>query len=478
MTRPELRELPAVDAVLREPVVQQWAERLAPSLLTEIVRQVVQEERQRLLAGESREERDPESGAAGSRLPKLAAIVSHRAQQWAAPSLAPVINATGIVLHTNLGRARLSQPAQAAVQAVAAGYSNLEFDLATGERGDRYTHVTRLLTFLTGAEDALVVNNNAGAVLLAIACLARDRGVVVSRGELVEIGGSFRVPEVMEQSGARLIETGTTNKTYLADYARAITEDTALLLKVHPSNFRIIGFTHQPSRQELVGLGREKGIPVMEDLGSGLLLDLQPAGYPAEPLVSEVVAAGVEVVTFSGDKLLGGPQAGIIVGRRVHLARMKRHPLLRALRIDKLTLAALEATLRAYLEPASVWQQIPTLQRLTVAADELQEQARSLVAALPAQFGAPVAVQADHSQVGGGSMPGFSIPTWVVAIKPGRHSAQRWAEQLRRQSPPVICRIQEEQVLLDMRTVLPEELPNLARALTRAEERLTEERTG
>jgi L-seryl-tRNA(Ser) seleniumtransferase len=341
------------------------------------------------------------------------------------------------------------------VEAVAGGYSNLEFDLERGERGLRYDHVRELLLVLTGAEEALVVNNNAAAVLLVLNTLAEGREAVVSRGELVEIGGEFRIPEVMEKSGVRLREVGTTNRTRLGDYEKALTDRTGLIMKVHTSNFRILGFTEEAEISDLVALGRRTGIPVMHDLGSGCLVDLQPYGLEREPTVRQSVAAGPDVVTFSGDKLLGGPQAGIILGRRDSLERIRKNPLNRALRIDKLTLAALEATLAAYLDPGRVLEDIPTLKALTEPPAEVRKRARRLVSLIRRSKpeGITVALRPGSAMAGGGSLPARDIPTWMVAVKRAGLSPSSLGERLRRLPLPVVARIADEEVLLDVRTL-------------------------
>ncbi|MCY0885742.1 MAG: L-seryl-tRNA(Sec) selenium transferase, partial [Firmicutes bacterium] len=393
---------------------------------------------------------------AGGRLTEeaLAAEAVGRARALDRPHLRPVINATGVLIHTNLGRSPLPADIMAHVAAVAAGYSTLEFDLEAGRRGSRHDHVAGLLAEVSGAEAALVVNNNAAAVLLALSTLAAGREVVVSRGQLVEIGGSFRVPEVMAQSGAILHEVGATNKTHLADYERGINERTALLLKVHTSNFRVLGFTAQVPTAQLVALARRHGLPVMEDLGSGVLLPLTLDGY-TEPQVQEVVAAGVDVVTFSGDKLLGGPQAGAVVGRRDLIAAMKRHPLARAVRVDKMTLAALELVLRRYVEGRA--EELPLWQMLHADPEGLRRRARRLAARIRGVTGAAarVGVVPDQSQVGGGSMPATRLPTWVVTVEPLAASAEAWEAALRAGEPPVIARVQHGALRFDPRTLLP-----------------------
>lgn len=369
------------------------------------------------------------------------------------PTLRPVINATGVVLHTNLGRAPLSEAVLAAMHAVGEGYSNLEFDLIEGRRGSRYVHAEALLCRLTGAEAALVVNNNAGAVLLALAALTAGREVIISRGQLVEIGGGFRIPEVMAQSGAHLVEVGTTNRTYLRDYEGAVTERTAALMRVHASNFRLTGFVAQPALEELAALAHRRGLWLFDDLGSGTLLDTAPLGLAHEPTIQESLAAGADLVTFSGDKLLGGPQAGFIVGRRDLIERLRRFPLTRALRVDKTTLAGIQANLLHYLKGEAL-QKIPIWQMLSLSAEEIEERARAFVNAL-GPLGAECDLWPGRSMIGGGSLPEESLPTTLIALPPGEAEAQ--ARALRLGDPPVVARILEGRVVLDLRTVLPRE---------------------
>jgi L-seryl-tRNA(Ser) seleniumtransferase len=382
-------------------------------------------------------------------------------------SLAPIINATGVVLHTNLGRALLSPLALERLRRVGSAYSNLELDLQTKERGSRYVHVDGLLKRLTGAPASLVVNNNAAAVLLALESLARGKEVIVSRGELIEIGGEFRIPDIMRRSGAILREVGTTNRTHLKDYADAIGPETALLLKVHTSNYRVLGFTAQVPTRDLVELGRSRGIPVMEDLGSGCFVDLRPYGFPYEPTVQEAVGAGLDLVSFSGDKLLGGPQAGIVVGKVELVERLKKNPLNRALRIDKLTLAGLEATLYAY-EAGSALETIPTLRMLTERLAAVRRRARRLLRRLSPSVAAALGATLveGHAQVGGGSLPLVELPTVALAIGTAERPSQHLDEALRNGEPPVIGRIADDRLLLDCRTVLNSDIPALAEALS------------
>jgi L-seryl-tRNA(Ser) seleniumtransferase len=382
-------------------------------------------------------------------------------------SLVPVINATGVIIHTNLGRSPLAVSAQEQILAAAAHYTNLEYHLAQGERGSRQDHLEGLLKELTGVEAALVVNNNAAAVLLALQTLAAGREVIISRGQLVEIGGSFRMPEIMAVSGALLKEVGTTNKTYLHDYERAITSNTAVLLRVHPSNFRILGFTREVPLADLVALGRRYGVVVMEDLGSGCLLDLSRYGLEKEPTVQETLAAGADLVLFSGDKLLGAPQAGIILGTRELVSRLRSHPLTRALRPDKLTIAGLEATLRLYLDESQAVAHLPTLFMLTRPLQEVERQARSLARTIkkrwPGQF--QVAVQASEARVGGGALPQMPIPSRALALALPPLPPHQLEARLRAAQPPIIARLEHQHLLLDVRTILPQDQANLLAAL-------------
>jgi L-seryl-tRNA(Ser) seleniumtransferase len=454
--RERLRTLPSVDQLVREVGGRVELGHIPRARLIAFVRELLAEERRRLLAAD---------GQSADLASLTARIVDALAR--AAFSLRPVVNATGVVLHTNLGRALLSPGATERLTLVAGQYSNLELNLADKSRGSRYSHVEGLLCRLTGAEDALVVNNNAAAVLLALETLAHGREVIVSRGELIEIGGEFRIPDIMLRSGAILREVGTTNRTHLRDYAEAIGPDTGVILKVHASNYRVVGFTAEVASRELVQLGRERGVPVMEDLGSGSLLDLRPFGLPYEPSVPEVVAAGVDLVSFSGDKLLGGPQAGIVVGRRELVGRLKRNPWNRALRIDKFTIAGLEATLSAY-EGGTARATVPTLRMLTEPVTSIRRRARGVLRRLPPdcrqRLGA--AVQDDTSRVGGGALPTAELPTSVVAIGTTTLSAQELDDRLRGGDLPVIGRIRDDRLLLDCRTVLPSQTAALVRALS------------
>ncbi len=452
MDRSLLRAIPKVDELLSNEALSGVG--ASSVTLTEAVRQTLDTLRAGILSGEV------------TAVPDAAALcrtVRERAQKMELPSLRGVINATGVVLHTNLGRACLSKRAAAAAAAAAQEYSTLEYDVETGGRGSRCVHVEELLTRLTGAESALVVNNNASAVLLILSALAQGGEVITSRGELVEIGGSFRVPDIMESCGAILREVGTTNKTKISDYEKAINENTCALLKVHTSNFRIVGFTESVERADMVALGAKAGLPVIEDLGSGCLVDLNRFGIRGEPTVQESVRAGIDVLSFSGDKLLGGPQAGIIVGKKKYLDILKKHPLSRALRVDKMTLAALEMTLRAYAEGTAL-AEIATLAMLAQTEEELCMKAQALCARLSA-VGVRAEVVPETDQVGGGSVPTQLLPTFAVALSPKEGSVDALEEKLRRRARPIIGRIAHERYLLDVRTIGFKDFDEIAAAV-------------
>lgn len=449
----QLRNLPSIDRLLQHPALASARAAWSQELVADAARAAVEEARQAILAG-----------ASAPTLEELAQEALIKLQQITQPSLRPVINATGVIIHTNLGRAPLSAAAQAAMVAAAQGYTNLEYDLGTGQRGSRYDHAVALLRRLTGAEDALVVNNNAGAVLLALAGVAAGREMIVSRGQLVEIGGGFRVPDVMAQSGARLVEVGTTNRTHLRDYEAGIGPETAGLLRVHRSNFRIIGFTADVSLAEMVALAHERNLLVIDDLGSGTLLDTTVYGLAPEPRVQESVAAGADLVTFSGDKLLGGPQAGLIVGRARWVQILRKHPLARALRVDKITLAGLQATLLHYLRGEATTA-VPVWRMISRPSAEIAEQAQAWASSLT-EAGIAASVAPAQSTIGGGSLPGETLPTTAVVLAPP--SAERLAQALRRGDPPVVARVDEGRVWLDPRTVLPEQEATLLAAVRAA----------
>ncbi len=429
------RAIPAVDSLLRTPQ--------AAGLIADYGRNLVLEGIRVVLAGLREGARD------GSPLPDVEAIFSLTKTQieaWLSPSLIPVINATGVILHTNLGRAPLSQDALQAVARVSAGYSNLEYDLDRGERGSRILHAESQIQRLTGAESAIVVNNNAAGVLLVLSCLANRKRVVISRTQLVEIGGGFRVPDVMRQSGARLVEVGTTNRVHNSDYEDALGEPAALVLRAHHSNFKLVGFTSELSIAELVTLAHRHQVPVLDDLGSGALLDTARFGLAHEPTVQESLAAGADLVCFSGDKLLGGPQAGIIVGRRDLISKLKQHPLARAVRADKLCLAALSATLSAYLK-GEAERSVPVWQMISCTPSALEERARQWSARLERGE-----VILGRSTVGGGSLPEETLPTYLLSLKSPQPN--RFLASLRALDPPIIARVENERVVFDPRTVL------------------------
>lgn len=400
----------------------------------------------------------------------LIAAIGLQLEQRSAQSLKRVINATGVVVHTNLGRAPLARAAEIAVESVSPGYCNLEYDLESGNRGRRNSHVEGLICELTGAESALVVNNNAAAVILALSSLAGNREVILSRGELVEIGGSFRIPDVMRQSGATLVEVGTTNRTHPRDFQSAITANTALLLKVHTSNFAVVGFTAETTISDMAGIGQKEGIPVMLDAGSGCLVDLSPYDIHGEPTIRQYLQDGADVVTFSGDKLLGGPQAGIIAGKKHLVDPMKQHPLLRAFRMDKLSLAALEATLRLYRDERRALQEIPVLRMLTMSAAELSRRAETIRRKLRQSLPPTVSLtkHQGESSAGGGSFPLLQLKTTLLEVTIADNSPQRVETALRRASTPVIGRINKGQFLLDVRTIMDQDIPALAQSLTEA----------
>jgi L-seryl-tRNA(Ser) seleniumtransferase len=394
--------------------------------------------------------------------------VEHRIAVESQPGHIRVVNATGTILHTNLGRALLSQPAIDAILAVAGNPINLEYDLAAGKRGKREETLERLLIELTGAEAATVVNNNAAAVLLGLNSLAQGKEVIVSRGELIEIGGAFRIPEIMAKSGAILREVGATNRTHPADYENAINDNTALLLKVHTSNYKVVGFTAEVTLEQLVAIGRKNNLPVMEDLGSGALIDLSKYGLPKEPIVAERIQAGADVVTFSGDKILGGPQAGLMVGKKELIAKINKNHLQRALRCGKLTLAALEATLRRYRQSPNIVEEIPTLRAFTRPVDEVRAMGQSLLPKLESTLGKDfhLSLQDSTSQIGSGAMPTEELPTVVITIEHEKLSANAIAKKFRQADPPIIGRIKDDQFLLDLRTIFDANdlIPNFSRA--------------
>ena len=453
-----LRELPSVDRVMTHPAAAPLLERFSRPFVTETLRGLMDELREAIKSGR---------GLPPHRLQDESIItdLEKKLTRAARPGMVRVVNASGTILHTNLGRALLSEAAAAAVGLAARHPVNLEFDLHRGRRGQREEAIESLLRELTGAEAAAAVNNNAAAVLLGLNSMAEGKHVIVSRGELIEIGGSFRIPEVMAKSGAVLREVGTTNRTHPRDYAEAIDENTGLLLKVHTSNYRVVGFAAEVELKDLVAIGREHGVPVMEDLGSGALVDLSRMGLPREPLVAERVAAGADVVTFSGDKILGGPQAGLVAGRKSWIERMNRNPLKRALRCDKLTLAALEATLRSYVQSPDLLREIPTLRAFSRPLDEIAEGGNRVLPLLRERLGPDYEMEMVDStcQIGSGALPTEEIPSKGIAVRGRDMSADQVARVFRGADPPIVGRIHSDRFILDLRTVDdPESLvPNL-----------------
>jgi L-seryl-tRNA(Ser) seleniumtransferase len=457
-----LRKIPSVELVLESDHLRPTLGRYCRSLVVSAVREVVNEERRAILEG-VRER--------ASSLEEIAFKVEQTLVVRMAKSMRRLVNATGVVLHTNVGRAVLSESAVAAVTDAARYYTNLEYDIQKGERTSRQTHFDRLLRELTGAEASHVVNNNAGAVLLALNTLAQGKEVIVSRGELVEIGGSFRLPEVMAKSGAVLVEVGTTNRTTINDYEKAIGAGTALLLKVHKSNFRMVGFVSEASLEELIVLGKSRNVPVMEDLGSGALIDFSLFGFQGEPVVSERISMGADIVTFSGDKLLGGPQAGVIVGKKESVMPMRENPLSRALRIDKLTATALEATLLEMLDVSTVRERVPAVRMITEKEALVKSRAEALLARVRSLNDVlDLGVERSLSQIGGGALPEVGVPTWVIAVR-SRVLDDSLIERILRQGEiAVVARVEKGAVYLDLRTVLPAEEEIVEEALGRVAE--------
>ncbi len=450
-----LKALPKVDEAIHS-ILDMVDDNVPQKVIKRAVQEVIDEERQGIL--------DDTIVGALKDVQEWQQLYINRIKKKMSPHLTRMINGTGVVVHTNLGRSLLSTEAMQALTQAGFYYSNLEFNLQTGKRGSRYSLVEDIICELTGAEAALVVNNNAAAVLLSLDTVANGKEVIVSRGQLVEIGGSFRIPEVMKKSGATLVEVGATNRTHLRDYENAITEETALLLKVHTSNFRIIGFTSEISAEELVILGTKHGLPVMEDLGSGSLIDLSAYGLPKEPTVQELVKAGVDVITFSGDKLLGGPQAGIIVGKKKVIEQIKKNQLNRALRIDKFTLSSLEVVLREYYDMEKALKNVPTLAMLTEDSDSIKKRAQRLLRRIKSKIAewCDCDLVPTYSRVGGGAMPEHGLSSWAIHLAPKKIKLSELERKLRALSCPVIGRIEEEKYLLDMRTIREHEIKDVA----------------
>ncbi|MBW1679102.1 MAG: L-seryl-tRNA(Sec) selenium transferase [Deltaproteobacteria bacterium] len=460
-----LRSLPAVNELLNQAPIKELLLLFPRQVVLNTIREELEACRQEIISSES-----PISTSKETNLKSFVDRITVQVQKNSRLNLRKVINATGIIIHTNLGRAPLFPRVLENLCTIAEGYCNLEYDLEKGERGSRYKNVDKILSELSGAESAIVVNNNAAAVLVTLNTLAKSREVIVSRGELIEIGGAFRLPDVMHQSGCILMEVGTTNKTRVSDYQQAISRETALFLTAHASNYRILGFTEQVPLQELVSLGRQFDIPVMKDLGSGNFVDLTPYGMEDEPTVMQTIETGVDVVTFSGDKLLGGPQAGIILGKKKYLDEIKRNPLLRALRVDKFTLAALEVTLREYLDVDKAIQSIPVLRMLTCPYEEIKKKATSLFRRLKRKVpdAYEMSIEDDFSQTGGGSLPLNQLPTRAVTLIPRFFSVTELDKRLRRNQPPIVARISKERLIIDVRTVFPHEIPIIVDALDKA----------
>ncbi len=461
------QHLPSVDSILTALTQDSGMAKLPRPLLRDLVNEFLDIKREEIRAGAVS---SPEELAFERLLPVVQASVRVKAR----PHFRRIVNATGVVIHTNMGRSLLAPEAVNAVHDACSRYSNLEFDLTSGERGSRYSHVEKLLCSITGAEAALVVNNNAAAVMLMLDTLAKGREVIVSRGQLVEIGGSFRIPDVMAKSGAVLREVGTTNRTHLSDYEQAIGDKTAALMRVHTSNFRVVGFTGEVDLTDMRKLADRFGLPVIDDLGSGTLFPLAIAGMPPEPTVQEVVRQGADVVSFSGDKALGGPQAGIIVGREEWISRIKVNPMTRALRIDKMTLAALEATLRLYLDMDSVCRKVPTLRMITAGYRQLRSRATNLRKAILTAVGdwVNVSVRRGISRVGGGAFPECDLETALVAVVPKGFSVSEFRHRLLEADTPVVGRVEEDAFCLDLRTLASDEFRLVVAAMTQACSRL------
>jgi L-seryl-tRNA(Ser) seleniumtransferase len=444
MTKQNLKRIPSVDKILQQPDVQSLIKTYGRKRVVDIIRKTTDQIRRKISSGED----------VSLTMDELTGNVRSALKEASILKLGKVVNATGIILHTNLGRAVLCKDVLEEVLKHHQGYSLLEISPQTGERTHRERYVVELLKEITGAGSATVVNNNAGATLLALSTLAKGKEVIVSRGQLIEIGGAFRLPEILATSGAKLVEVGTTNRTYIHDYERNITQDTALLLLVHHSNFRMSGFVHFASLSELVSLGERYKIPVMHDLGSGCLIDLKRYGFEDEPTAQESIKLGADIVCFSGDKLLGGPQAGIILGKEQYISSIRKNPLFRALRVDKITLSMLEATLRTYLNPETAIRELPVFRMIGAGIEELKKRATDLCKRLNGVKGIKAEVEDDFSEVGGGSVPANQIPTKVVVVLSEKISAQQLARRLRLNKTPVFGRVSKDRLLLDVRTLV------------------------
>lgn len=457
-------QLPSVDEVLNNNKIIDILNEYPRNIVIECIREAIEEKRRCII--ELKEENFNEFKVS---LDEIVTNIVNKCNLKYSLSLKKVINATGTVIHTNLGRSLLSESLKDELWQSASRYSNLEYDIDKGERGSRYTHLTETIKRLTGAEDVLVVNNNAAAVLLVLSTMAKGGEAIVSRGELVEVGGSFRIPSIMALSGADLVEVGSTNKTHMKDYEEAITENTKVLMKVHTSNYRILGFTQSVEVDELCEIGKKHNIPVIEDLGSGVFIDVSKYGLTYEPTVLDSIRKGADIVTFSGDKMLGGPQAGIIVGKKEYISQMKKNQLTRALRVDKLTICALEATLRMYLDEEKAIKEIPTLRMLTYTMEELEEKANTLYSKLEnLNTYANIRIEDGLSQVGGGSMPLETINSKVIAITPNNMNVSTLEKKLRLSDSHIIARVYEDKYVLDIRTIFEDEFDILAKEIERA----------
>jgi len=455
--------IPKIDDLLNNEIVKELLDYMPRTVVVEGVREEVNILREKIRTGEMTEEKIKNC------MEDLPNLVKLRAESKLSFHLKKAINATGVVIHTNLGRSLINEEVMNNVFEIATSYSNLEYDLSKGKRGSRYAHLEDIITKITGGESAMVVNNNAAAVMLVLSTIAKEKEVIVSRGELIEIGGSFRIPEVMEQSGAKLVAVGTTNKTHFWDYERAINEETAALLKVHTSNYRVVGFASSVASEELYSLKEEYSIPLIEDLGSGVLLDLSKYGLGHEPTVQDSLNNGIDIVTFSGDKLLGGPQAGIIVGKKEYIEEMKRNPLTRAFRVDKFTLSALEATLKLYLEEETAIEKIPTLNMLTLNEKEINKKAELLYNILKKEIDyedVNIEIVDDYSEVGGGSLPIEKLPTKCVTISLEELSISSLERELRHLQTPIITRVYKEKMFLDLRTMKEDEFSTVSNGLS------------
>ncbi|MGM0395463.1 MAG: L-seryl-tRNA(Sec) selenium transferase [Bacillota bacterium] len=460
--------IPKVDEILENGLVMELDNQVPRKTVVESIRYKTEQIRIAIKEGEN-------SDVVKAMVRRLPKDIVDYALEKNSFRLKPVVNATGVVIHTNLGRSPINPEILEHMKEVATGYSNLEYDLQGGSRGSRYSHLEEIIADITGAEAAMVVNNNAAAVMLVLSTLAKGKDVIVSRGELIEIGGSFRVPDVMVQSGANLIEVGTTNKTHKTDYESAITEETGAIMKVHTSNYRIMGFTSAVDASELHQMSKEYGIPLIEDLGSGVLIDLSKYGITYEPTVMDSLESGVDIVTFSGDKLLGGPQAGVIVGKKEYIDKMKKNPLTRAFRVDKFTISALEATFRYYLDEEKAVSKIPTLRMLTYPIGTLQDKAEKLLGMLKEEMiqrEAELTIEDEFSEVGGGSLPMEKLPTRCVVVDLGTRSTSKFEELLRSHSIPVVARVYKDRVYFDVRTISDSDMHIIIEAVKSALERL------